>query len=496
MKVYVLILVLIMGMWSCEDFLTIRPKSDITEEDLFAKSDGVEDALYGVYARLGHTDLYGQNMTWGIVDMPAQYFKVDGQQGQDCLQASQFTHDGPDARATYGTMWTGMYEAIGYANNVINALTKKDESSMKYYSIYLGEALGVRGFLHFDLIRLFAPHVERQPDARGIPYVRQWTSRVTPFSTVQEVYTSVLKDLKESERLLTRGMESMDEGNDFTNTPQLHFNLYAAQATLARVYWMKGDLDSACIYARKVIDSEKFELVHSTEVKDMVAQVINKKECIWGIFNDQLSKTYGDRFYGLGNVPSMSGTSSDLTLYPNTVWGYYDELYPSGDNGNEMRLGWIRGRVNDPANKKYFMKLLIEDNMETSKPRYGEGNIAGIHLIRLPEMYLIVAEALLEKESEVALDYFDTFIASRGLYKFRSLGKTLTLEDIDKERKKEFFGEGQEFYNMKREMRDVLLTASSWGEVIGSEEMYTFLIPDSEFEFRYDDSEENNENQN
>ena len=79
MRVYVLLLGLIIGMWSCEDFLTIRPKSDITEEDLFAKPDGVEDALNGVYAQLGLTDLYGQNMTWGIVDMPTQYFKLNGE---------------------------------------------------------------------------------------------------------------------------------------------------------------------------------------------------------------------------------------------------------------------------------------------------------------------------------------------------------------------------------------------------------------------------------
>ena len=496
MRVYVLLLGLIIGMWSCEDFLTIRPKSDITEEDLFAKPDGVEDALNGVYAQLGLTDLYGQNMTWGIVDMPTQYFKLNGEQGENRYQTGRFIHDGSSARATYETMWTKMYQAIGYTNNIINALLKKDESSMKYYSIYLGEALGIRAFLHFDLIRLFAPHVERQPDARGIPYVRQWVSKVTPFSTVQEIYVSVLKELKESERLLLKGQENMDEGNDFTNTPQIHFNLYAAQATLARVYWMKGDLDSACIYARKVIESGKFELVEPIEVQNMVAQVINKKECIWGIFNSELSETYGKSFYGIGSIAG-GGITTDLTLYPNAVWTDRENLYPTGGSyGNEMRVGWIRNKLGSSDRKSYFMKLLIEDNMEASKPDYGKGNITGVNLIRLPEMYLIAAEALLEKEPEVALEYFDTFIMSRGLFKFKDQGKVLTLLDIDKERKKEFYGEGQEFYNMKRQMRDVILSASTWQKLTGNEEMYTLLIPDSEFEYRYNDNEENNIDQN
>lgn len=66
--------------------------------------------------------------------------------------------------------------------------------------------------------------------------------------------------------------------------------------------------------------------------------------------------------------------------------------------------------------------------------------------------------------------------------------------DIAKERKREFFGEGQEFYNMKREMRSFYLTSYSWKYMEGNEEMYTIPIPDSEFEFRYDGMEETNVN--
>ena len=42
-------------------------------------------------------------------------------------------------------------------------------------------------------------------------------------------------------------------------------NLYAVQALLARVYWMKQDMDSAAIYAKKVIDSQKFPLMTSSD---------------------------------------------------------------------------------------------------------------------------------------------------------------------------------------------------------------------------------------
>ena len=489
MKIYVLILGLVVGMWSCDDFLTVRPKSDILESDLFSTSEGVEDALYGVYASLGHSTLYGEDMTWGVVDLMAQYFLLTSNHGDARYAIGQFSHEGTAARGRYGTMWSQMYQTIGYTNNLINALSAKDENSMKYYSIYLGEALGVRAFLHFDLLRLFAPHVAREPESRGIPYVRQWTPLVTPFSTVEEVYTSVIKDLKESERLLAKGMEKMDGGNNFTNTPQIHFNLYACQATLARVYWMKEDLDSAAIYARKVIESEKFQLAQPTEIKELTAQIIAVKEGIWGIFNNQLTETYQKIFYGI------IAAGMDGTFYPNALYTLFDDLYPSGvDVGNEMRVGWIRKKTGDARARDYFMKLLLESNMTANQPGYGE-NLAGINMIRLPEMYLIMAEALLEKESDLARDYFDTFIASRGLNKFKDREKTLTQDDINRERKKEFFGEGQEFYNMKRQMRDVYLTATSpYTLLTGTEKLYTLLIPDSEFEYRYDDDEESDIN--
>lgn len=483
MKVYVMILGLIIGMYSCDDFLTVRPKSDILEKDLFATSEGVEDALYGVYVSMGKPDLYGEYLTWGGIDLMAQYFKLSTAHGDVRYAIGRFSHEATDARSKYGVIWNQMYQTIGYTNNLINALLDKDTNSMKYYSIYLGEALGIRAFLHFDLVRLFAPHVARKPEAQGIPYVRQWTPLVTPFSTVEEVYASVVKDLKESERLLAKGMENMDEGNNFTNTPLIHFNLYACQATLARVYWMKEDLDSAAIYARKVIDSKKFELAQITEIRDLVAQIIATKEGIWGIYNDQLTETYQKNFYGI-----TTATVVDATLYPNPVYGQFDNLYPTGGGDNEMRVGWMRAKTGDGSGKTYFMKLLLESNMTANEPSYGTGNIAGINLIRLPEMYLIAAEALLEKEPDAARDYFDTFIATRGLQKFKDKGKVLSLEDINKERKREFFGEGQEFYNMKRQMRNVYLTAtSSYTLLTGSEEMYTLVIPDDEFEFRYED---------
>ena len=337
-------------------------------------------------------------------------------------------------------------------------------------------------------MRLFASHIGTRPDDRGIPYVRQWTPLVTPFSSVKEVYTAILDDLKKSEAFLKKGQENMDKGNDFTNNRQTHFNLYAAQALLARVYWMKGDLDSAGMYARKVINSEQFNLSNPGEISEMVSQVISVKEGIWGLYTNQLTKMYGNLFY---NSESIIG-EGDASLNPRDD---YKELYVNVGRDNDMRLpGWFRqklsGGVGDEEEgegaRLRFIKLFREKNMVESTPTYPKGVKPGVNLLRLSEMYLIVAEALLEKEPDVARDYFDTFIVSRGLISFKDKGLVLTMEDINKERRKELLGEGQELFNMKRQMRDIEVVSN--GDVLeGSDEIYKLIIPDSEFEFRYDD---------
>ena len=69
---------------------------------------------------------------------------------------------------------------------------------------------------------------------------------------------------------------------------EIHFNLYAAQALLARVYWMKGDLENALTYARKVIDSGKFPLEDKLNIRSFVAGTITEKEAIWGVYTTQI----------------------------------------------------------------------------------------------------------------------------------------------------------------------------------------------------------------
>lgn len=469
---------------ACDNFLDVKPKAEIVEYVYFDNPEGFEDALYGVYSNLSNSNLYGEKLSWGLLDVFAQYYRK-AQPTESAHNMMQIEHE--KLKPQYSGIWSSAYETIGYVNNILRNLEKKDENSMHYYNLYKGEALGLRAFLHFDLLRLFAPHIASKPQERAIPYVTIYESLVSPFKTVEEAYECVLADLKEAEALLAEDTVlylyprryRIDDG--FATCREMHFNLRAAQATLARVYWMKGDMDNALIYAKKVINSGIFPLEDKLNLETFMAGRIAEKETIFGIYTTATQNQLKSNFYTYESTYTWLPANDVLDLY-----------FVPQEYGHDMRQDvWFRhARAVDDQILR-CMKILNEDKIATPNEYSAtQGTIEGFNLIRIPEMYLIAAEALLDKNPEEALKYFDDLIYARGATKYADRADyVLTLEDIVKERRKEFVQEGQYFFTLKR-MNANIYVDDLKAELSGSDALYTLLIPEEEFEYRYMEEDE------
>ena len=95
-------------------------------------------------------------------------------------------------------------------------------------------------------------------------------------------------------------------------------------------------------------------------------------------------------------------------------------------------------------------------------------------------MYYIMAETLLNDAPETALVYYNKVREHRGLKALDSV----TLQQINEERYKEYIGEGQLFFNMKRLNQDI----NSYDNTTiykASKDIYVVPIPDIEKENRY-----------
>ena len=65
-----------------------------------------------------------------------------------------------------------------------------------------GETLGLRAYLHFDLLRMFAPSFTVGANAAAIPYVDRVTRTPFPQLTNMAVTEKILQDCEEALSLL------------------------------------------------------------------------------------------------------------------------------------------------------------------------------------------------------------------------------------------------------------------------------------------------------
>ena len=477
MKKIILLSCIFLFFGGCDSFLNINPESEVVNDDMFSTAEGVEDALYGVYMSMVKEEMYGGDMSVLIPELLGQNFVTDDDL---YMYLSLLNFDNVYGRSVSKRMWQASYLVISYLNNIIENLEQKDVRDFKYHSLYRGEALGLRAAIHFDLLRLFAVHIKSTDEsakAKAIPYVTKYTFKVTPFSSVEEVYEKIIADLEEAEICLSEDevlMPTTRKGGEqgFTGARELHFNLYAAQAMLARVYWMKGDLVNAKKYADKVIRSGKFKLVDEGDLSTFMKRRISLSETIWGLYTTKISSY----LYNIHTAKTMMSLPNDWeVLYKNTQ---------GPEPGEDKRLSaWFVSKEYAGSSKDICVKIMDESN---DVSEYTGGAYLGFSMIRIPEMYYIMAEALLsEGDKEGAREYLDTVVTARGMIKFadRGSGKDITLDDIMDERRKELFGEGQWWFCLKRLNRDIYVHASS-STLKGSDKIYTLPLPTEELDPR------------
>lgn len=236
-KLAILWILAVLLLGGCDDFLTSRDKSQVLEKVLFTDREGVEDALYGIYAGLAKSGLYGAEMSYRL-DLLAQFYEPLTSSLYDMLE---YEFDDPGVRPFQNDIWKSMYRSISDINNFLDNLDAYEGKELRFENLYRGEALGLRAYLHFDLLRMYA---SVKMSERGIPYVTRFGSSVTSFSTVKECYDFIIGDLTEAERLLRQDDTLLTlprvRSHEFImcRNRELHFNWYAVQATLARVYYM------------------------------------------------------------------------------------------------------------------------------------------------------------------------------------------------------------------------------------------------------------------
>ncbi|MBR0523781.1 MAG: RagB/SusD family nutrient uptake outer membrane protein, partial [Prevotella sp.] len=251
---------------SCDEWLDVKPKTQIESTDMFSTETGFKDALNGVYIKMSTASMYGREMTYGFLDVIGDaYYSVYSNAVYSAALQHNYTYTGVETMIN--NIWQNSYNAIATLNEFINQIEAADKASFSRdnYNVLKGEAYGLRAFLHFDLLRLFAKSPAADPNAEAIPYVTTYSFQITPSSTVSATLDQVIADLntaadllKQSDPIATGREITASDDNGYLMDRQFHMNYYAVKAILARAYLYKGDTNNARQCAQEVISSGKF----------------------------------------------------------------------------------------------------------------------------------------------------------------------------------------------------------------------------------------------
>jgi hypothetical protein len=451
---------------SCADWLEVLPKSRVLADKHFKTEQGYADQLTGVYTRMSSTALYGRELTFGLREALSQNYDLNV--SSRYAQAAQYDYEDADIKQIITNAWAESYTAIANLNLMLEYMETVSPAIFtgKNYNVYKGEALGLRAFLHFELLRMFAPAPVSNPNAPAIPYVTEYATSVTPLSTVTGTLDLVIADLTAASGLLESDeLYTLSDYYTVQEARVRRFNYYAARATLARVYLWKGDMANARACAEEIIESGRFPWAHYTAITASNAverDLMYKNEHIF-----RLNILHLDDIVN----PYFTASSGANKLSPSEV--KMDNIYEvtSAALGADYRYTY---HYSYDGSDRYFSKFWQPE---------GGTYLNMMPLIRLSEMYYIAAEAWLHAGArDSAVVRLNTVRGQRNLASF-PLSETLSEEEIEheiyKEYRKETLGEGQLFYYYKRRNYPVIPGSSK----PGNNAAYVFPLPDNEIEF-------------
>ncbi len=446
---------------SCESWLDASPTAQIKESNQFSNEQGFRDALYGVYTQATSPALYGDRMTMGMLTAMTYSYSSQGRWSGYFMSACQYDYANASVKVWIDSIWNQAYTTISHANLILkNADAKKGVMTNDVYNVVKGEMLGLRAYIHFDLFRLFAPAYTQTADLTklSIPYRDEYGIKPAAPLSMQDFAARLLKDITDAEGYLKNYREIDQLGtqstgvvtDDFMAYRQNRFNYYALKALEARVSLWLGQNTKAAAAAREVIGSGRFYFEGSDEANndDVAKNNVFTPELIFALYDSKMQKRSDSYFTEI----YTTNTTSRLQ----TSTSYVNNIYETSAGGSsDLRyVNWFGTYGTGNYCKKYRQMADTPIAVKFQLP-----------LIRLGEMYLILAEATSDPE---VLNELKTARAIVG----NATAANLT-EEIRKEFIKDLYAEGQLFYYYKR--RNIAVFPNSSLNTV-----FTFPIPENE----------------
>ncbi|MDR2810320.1 MAG: RagB/SusD family nutrient uptake outer membrane protein [Tannerellaceae bacterium] len=366
---------------SCaNDFLDLKPKTELAADEYYQTAEQFASALSGAYATLQENDLYGD---WYI------FSEIPSDNTRNQLSGSVTDQDEFDKfyiRTTnpyIANFWNMSYKGINRINTILGRIDNV-EISQSLSDRYKLEAKFLRALLYFNLVRVYG----------DVPLVLKEISISESYSFAREskekIYEQIIADLKEAEGLPS-SYASADIGRATSG---------AAKALLGKVYLTQNNYAEAETKLAEVVNGNLYALLENTAGSlniDGYAQVFhpdghNSKEAVFEVQFKKGGFGEGSNFPN-NYAPENSGTN--VVTVGSTGGNNVPEMdiynaYEEGDLRRDfsMSLGYNDSRKDGEWIESRYVKKFMDI------PYQSGDNNNNLPIIRYADVLLMYAEAL------------------------------------------------------------------------------------------------------
>ncbi len=447
---------LMLGLFSCNQWLDIRPESETVLEDFWQSESQATAELSACYRGLTLDPCIERMIVWGEVrsdnvvagnSFPLDLYKV---LNVNITSSNSYAN------------WGSFYSVINYCNtflyyapNVVK--TDQNFTTSKLHTLE-SEALTLRALCYFYLVRSF-----KEVPLILNPSISDNQNYIVPKSTERQIIDQILSDL-----LTAQKYGRTDFGKGAYNKGRITLN--AINALLADVYLWDQQYANCVAACNQVISDKSLSLVSGDKMLNEVFYTGNSTESIFELQFDKDVQYNNLANYFYGNEGFKTGALS-FPVYLAKKDGKYTEYspfsYPAStvkESVKDIRESNFYGTTTNGNGYPIFKYALIqctENSDETVTPIYRSSSSTVNWIVyRLSDVMLMKAEALTqldrdEADLKEALKMVNTTYLRSNMtadsLAFGTYGNKGSMEKlILRERQRELMFEGKRWYDLVR----------------------------------------------
>lgn len=401
----------------CDNYVAVDlPPSQLTSTAVFENKTTANAAMTSIYSKIRDSGILSGSTT-GLSNELGNYADELVFYGNISNATQNFYNNTILAsNTTISVWWSNSYNEIYAANAVIEGVAKSTSLKTADKNQLTGEALFVRGLIHFYLLNLYG----------DIPYITTTDYRqnsVVGRMATSVVYARIIDDLSQSITLLPV---------DYISVERVRPNKAVAQALLARVYLYTGAWAEAANAASAVLNNTTLYAWENN---------------LDNIFLKESTTTLWQLMPAYDGENTMDGATFIFTSGPPKLVALSNTLVAAFEPGDQRRNHWVSA-VTKGTSTWYHANKYKERSMTVSSLEYSI-------LFRLAEQYLIRAEARAQQGDLIgAKEDLNKIRNTAGLGDTPAISQEQILDAIQRERRVELFTElGHRFFDLKRTNR-------------------------------------------